>query len=226
MQVALKEKTPLIIWGEPSTQYTAYYKEGEVEEVDETRFDRFINLGISAEDMAGMIRADSDFDYRDLAPFTYPKRADLAALGVRSVCLGSFISWDTAKQADIIARELGWRGDAVEGMPPHYAYEKIECAMQGVRDYIKWLKRGYGRVTQMGALDLRHNRRSPEMVRELIGAYEGHRPASLDLFLGYLDMTEAEFNEAVAATVVPPHVPDFNAPRGGIPHDFQTWWRE
>lgn len=226
MQVALKEKTPLVIWGEPSTQYTAYYKPGEVEEVDETRFDRFINLGISAEDMAGMIKHDSAFDYRDLAPFTYPKRADLAKLGVRSVCLGSYIPWDTAKQADIISRELDWRGDAVEGMPPHYSYEKIECAMQGVRDYIKWLKRGYGRVTQMGALDLRHNRRSPEMVRELIGAYEGHRPASLDLFLGYLDMTEAEFNEAVAATVVPPHVPDFKAPRGGIPHDFQTWWRE
>jgi N-acetyl sugar amidotransferase len=226
MWVALKEKTPLVIWGERSTDYTAYYKPEEKEEVDETRFDRFVNLGISAEDMAGMIKQDSDFDYRDLKPFTYPPASELRALGVRSVCLGSYIPWDTAKQADIISRELGWMGDEVEGMPPHYSYEKIECAMQGVRDYIKWLKRGYGRVTQMGALDLRHGRKSPEMVRELIGHYEGKRPASLDLFLRYIDMTEDEFNEAVALSVVPPHQADFAAPHGKPTHDFATWWRE
>ncbi len=226
MHVALKEKTPLIIWGEPSTEYTAYYKPGEVEEVDENRFDRFVNLGISAEDMADMIKHDHDFDYRDLAPFTYPKRADLAALGVRSICLGSYIPWDTEAQSKIIADELGWQHDQVEGMPPRYGYEKIECAMQGVRDYIKWLKRGYGRVTQMTALDLRRGRISKDEAFILIDGWEGKRPASLDVFLEYVDMTEEEFNEAVRATVVPPHEPSFNSPMGKQTHDFQSWYRE
>ncbi len=225
MQVALKEKTPLIIWGEPSTEYTAYYQPGEVEEVDENRFDRFVNLGISAEDMAGFIKADKDFDYRDLAPFTYPKRADLAALGVRSICLGSYILWDTAAQSEIIKRELGWREDEVEGMPKRYGYEKIECQMQGVRDYIKWLKRGYGRVTQMVALDRRRDRMSKGHGDLLIAEHEGKRPASLDIFLEHIDMTEAEFNAAVRATVVPPHVPDFNAPTGQPVHDMGEWYR-
>ncbi len=225
MQVALKEKTPLIIWGEPSTEYTAYYQPGEVEEVDENRFDRFVNLGISAEDMAGFIKTDKDFDYRDLAPFTYPKRADLAALGVRSICLGSYIPWDTAAQSEIIKRELGWKEDEVEGMPNRYGYEKIECQMQGVRDYIKWLKRGYGRVTQMVALDRRRGRISELEGACLIHDHEGKRPASLDIFLEHIDMTEVEFNAAVKATVVPPHVPDFNAPTGQPVHDMGEWWR-
>lgn len=223
MQVALKERTPLVIWGEPSTEYTAYYQEGETEEVDENRFDRFVNLGISADDMAGMIKHDHEFDYRDLASFTYPKRADLAKLGVRSVCLGSYIPWDTAAQSAIIAKELGWEGDEVEGMPPQYGYEKIECQMQGVRDYIKWLKRGYGRVTQMTALDRRRGRMTQEEAASLIKDYEGKRPASLDLFLQYVEMTEGEFNQAVLATVVPPHVPNFNAPHGVAPHDRKAW---
>ncbi len=226
MHVALKERVPLIVWGEPSTEYTAYYQPGEVEEVDETRFDRFINLGITAEDMAGMIRKDFDFDFRDLAPFTYPKTSELRKLGVRSVCLGSYIPWDTRGQSEIIARELGWHGDEVEGMPARYAFEKIECSMQGVRDYIKWLKRGYSRVTQMTAIDLRSGRISPEEARRLIGEYEGKRPASLDLFLEYVGITEAEFNAYVAATVVPPHVPDFNAPVGNKPHDFASWYSD
>ena len=56
MQVAIKEKTPLLFWGEPSAEYTAYYSYDQKEEVDEERFNRFVNLGISSEDM--LIRLD------------------------------------------------------------------------------------------------------------------------------------------------------------------------
>ena len=55
MHIALKFKVPLIIWGEPSAEYTAYYSYDEPEEVDERRFNRFINIGINAEDMLGML---------------------------------------------------------------------------------------------------------------------------------------------------------------------------
>lgn len=226
MQVALKEQVPLIVWGEPSTEYTAYYQADDVEEVDETRFDRFVNLGITADDMAGMIKHDFDFDFRDLKPFTYPKRSDLQKLKVRSVCLGSYIPWDTQKQSQIIARELGWAMDEVEGMPLRYGFEKIECSMQGVRDYIKWLKRGYSRVTQMTALDLRRGRIPAAQARTMIGEYEGKKPPSLEIFLEYLGITEEEFNGYVAATVIPPHVPDFTRPTGIKTHDFDSWYRE
>ena len=46
---------------------------------------------------------------RDLDPFCYPKMADLHRVGIRSVCLGSFIPWDVKKHAAIIKEELGWR---------------------------------------------------------------------------------------------------------------------
>ena len=115
------------MWGEPSSEYTAYYdyRDDEVEEVDETRFNRFVNLGITAEDMAGMIRDGFDFDERDLKPFTYPPRRELKRLRYRSLCLGSFIPWDVKTQSKVIMEELGWQGDQVEGMPQGmYTYEK------------------------------------------------------------------------------------------------------
>ena len=55
----------------------------------------------------------------------------------RSICLGSYIKWDTKKHVEIIKRELGWKGQEVEGIPPEYDYEKIECIFQGVRDYLQ-----------------------------------------------------------------------------------------
>jgi len=230
MHVALKYNTPLIVWGEPSSEYTAYYdiRDDAMEQVDETRFNRFINLGITAEDMGGMISGDFEFDPRDLAPYTYPPVRDLRRLQYRSVCLGSFIPWDTKTQAQIIQDELGWEGDEVENMPAQlYPYEKIECHVQGVRDYITFLKRGYHRVTQMTALDLRNGRMEKPEADRLVREFENRRPPSLDIFLEYLNITEDEFNSIVLNTVVPPHRPDFDAIKPGAKTwDFDLWWRE
>ena len=64
--------------------------------------------------------------------------------------------------------ELGWQGDTVEGIPPEYDYEKIECMMQGVRDYIKFLKRGFGRTAHLTSIDIRNNRLSRRRQRSYV----------------------------------------------------------
>ena len=87
------------------------------------------------------VRLEGSVDERDLKPFTYPPLKELRKINYRSVCLGSYIPWDVKRQSRIIQEELGWKGDEVENVPPGYEYEKIECCMQGVRDYIKYIKR-------------------------------------------------------------------------------------
>lgn len=230
MHIAIKFKVPLIFWGEPQSEYTAYYdyRDDQIEEVDETRFNRFINLGISADDMLGMINKDFDVKERDLIPYSYPSTRELNKLGYRSVCLGSFIPWDVKKHVAVIQKELNWQGDEVEGMPwKQYPYEKIECYMQGMRDYIKYLKRGYSRVTQMTALDLRNNRISKDKAEKLIRDYEGKKPPSLQIFLDYLDLNEDQFNEIVKKTIIPPWEPNFNKNIWSKKtHDFEDWYRE
>jgi len=230
MHVAIKYQIPLVFWGEPSSEYTAYYdyRDNDIEKVDESRFNRFGNLGITAEDMKGMIEKDFDLDPRDLAPYTYPAIRDLKELQYQSVCLGSFISWDTKRHSEVISKELGWQGDEVEGMPPgKYSYEKIECYMQGVRDYLKYLKRGYSRVTQMTALDIRNGRMELQEADQLVAQWEGKKPPSLKLFLEYLEMSEEDFNKIVQKLVVPPFKPDFqNIPSAGQTKDFDRWYRE
>jgi N-acetyl sugar amidotransferase len=230
MHIAIKYNTPLVLWGEPQSEYTAYYdyRDDEIEVVDETRFNRFINLGITAEDMRGMIDNDKSIDPRDFAPYTYPNLRDLKKLRYQSVCLGSFIPWDTKTQSKLIMDELGWEGDEVEGMPPKlYDYEKIECHMQGVRDYIKYLKRGYSRVTQMTVLDIRNGRMTKDEAEELIYKYEGKKPPSLEVFLEYLEMDESEFNKVVSKTVVPPNKPEFNSNEWSPKTwDFDNLYRE
>jgi N-acetyl sugar amidotransferase len=225
MWVALEKKVPLIFWGEPSAEYTAYYDYSQAEEVDEKRFNRYINLGVTSDDM--FIRLEGKLDHRDLKPYKYPPVKDLRSLGYRSVCLGSYIPWDVKKQSEIIAQDLGWRGDQVENVPPEYSYEKIECYMQGVRDYIKYIKRGYSRPSHLVALDIRHGRLKKEDGVKLIMDYEGRRPPSLDLFLQFVGLTEQEFNEIAMAHQVSPYAHD---PQRILPGqrmaDFERWSKD
>jgi N-acetyl sugar amidotransferase len=222
MWVAIRYNIPLIIWGEPSAEYTAYYNYDQSEEVDEKRFNRYVNLGITADDM--MLRLEGLVTERDLKPFSYPPLRELRRINYRSICLGSYIPWDVKKQSQLIKDELGWEGDEVENVPPGYNYEKIECYFQGVRDYIKYIKRGYTRPSHLASIDIRNHRLSREDALKMIKENEGKRPPSLDIFLKTLGITEEEFmNVALSHTVSPfKCVPEAIKP-GKKTHDYDQW---
>ncbi|MCH7593944.1 MAG: N-acetyl sugar amidotransferase [Chloroflexi bacterium] len=215
MHVAIKYQIPLIIWGEPSAEYTSYYSYDEPEEVDERRFNRYVNLGINAEDMLGML--EGKVDERDLKPFTYPDVRDLRKLRSRSICMGSYIPWDVKRQVELIERELGWKGDVVEGVAPGYPYEKIECGLQGVRDYLKFVKRGYGRTTHLASIDIRNDRLEREEGLVMALENDGKRPASLDMFLDYTGISEDEFNRIAVSQAVAPYSHDWDQTERGEP---------
>ncbi len=224
MQIAVKFKVPLIIWGEPSSEYTSYYAYDEMEEVDEKRFNMWVNLGITAEDMAGMIGVD----IRELDSFKYPSLKDLKSIQARSICLGSYLPWDVKKQSEVISKELGWEGDEVEGVPTEYSYEKIECMMQGVRDYIKFIKRGYARVSHLTSLDIRNHRLTREDAMKLVKEHEGKRPRTLDLFLKMIEMPEDEFMRIALSHSVSPykHDPSKTVLAKKL-HDLDEWdWKD
>jgi len=224
MWVALEKEIPLIIWGEPSAEYTSYYSYEQPEEVDEKRFNRFVNLGITAQDM--LIRLEGLVEARDLKPYTYPPLKRLRQLKYRSICLGSFIPWDVKRQSGFIQEELGWKGDEVENVPPGYEYEKIECYLQGVRDYIKFIKRGYSRPSHLASLDIRNQRLDRQSALELISEYEGKRPPSLDLFLDYIGLAEEEFMEVAMSHAVSPFEFDPESVKEGRrTHDYESWPR-
>lgn len=229
MHVSLMTKVPLIFWGEPGAEYSSFYSYDELEESDERRFNLKINLGINAEDMVGMLD-NSVSDYRvterDLKPFTYPDREMLMENNTKSVFLGYYIPWNPKKQSKLISKNLGWSGDKVEGIPPEYNYEKIECYMQGLRDYIKFLKRGFGRTSHLTSIDIRNGEMDRKKALELVKDYDGKRPKALDFFLKIMDISELEFYNIIAKHVVAPHsMPDPSSieKNNNIPSDFDKF---
>lgn len=178
-------------------------------------------MGINAQDMQGMIK---DLTMRDLGPFKFPSLDELRQIKCRSVCLGSFIPWDVKNNVKIIKRELGWQEDRVEGIPPNFGYEKVECMFQGVRDYLKFIKRGLGRTAHLTSIDIRNSRMKRGEATKLTEKYDGLRPASLDVFLQALDLSEKEFMKIAMSHQVAPYKHNPVKTKKGKPLWDQKLW--
>jgi hypothetical protein len=98
----------------------------------------------------------------------------------------------------------------------------------GVRDYIKYLKRNFSRMTHLTTLDIKHGRKSREEAMEFIKKYEGKKPRSLEVFLEYINMTEDEFGTIVAKHLIPPakHIDPKTLEFGSKLWDQDLWFRE
>jgi N-acetyl sugar amidotransferase len=224
MHMAVRFEVPLLFWGESTAEYHSWYTFEEMEEVDEKRFNRLMNQGITADDMYEFLQGR--VERRDLWMFDYPKRKDLMRLKVRSICLGNYIAWDTKANVALIKEKLGWKGQPVEGVPPEYDYEKIECTFQGMRDYSKFVKRGYGRANHLLSIDIRNGRKTREEAAEVEHEYDGKRPASMNWFLDIMKMSEEEYYDILKPHQVHPWQfdPAQVEPGPEMP-DFEQWDR-
>lgn len=222
MQIAVKFNIPLVIWGESSSEYRSYHTAEELEELDERAFNEMINLGINADKMYELL--DGEVSKRDLMAFKFPTKKELNKLGAKAIYLGNYVKWHTKNQVEIIKKELGWQGQDVEGIPPIYDYEKIECRWQGIRDYCKYIKRGHGRTNHLACIDIRNGEMDRELGLSLSLQYDGRRPASLDDFLAILNITEDEFERMLLSNAVTDwgfeHDELENSP---ILHDMAYW---
>ena len=222
MQIAVKFNIPLVIWGESSSEYRSYHTAAELEEFDEIAFNEMINLGIDADKMYELLKGE--VSKRDLMAFKFPTKEELSKLGAKAIYLGNYVKWHTKNQVEIIKRELGWQGQDVEGIPPIYDYEKIECRWQGIRDYCKYIKRGHGRTNHLACIDIRNGEMDRELGLSLSLQYDGKRPASLDDFLAILDITEDEFERMLLSNAVTDWGFKHNELENGpILHDMACW---
>ena len=222
MQIAVKFNIPLVIWGESSSEYRSYHTAEELEEFDEIAFNEMINLGIDADKMYELLKGE--VSKRDLMAFKFPTKEELSKLGAKAIYLGNYVKWHTKNQVEIIKRELGWQGQDVEGIPPIYDYEKIECRWQGIRDYCKYIKRGHGRTNHLACIDIRNGEMDRELGLSLSLQYDGKRPASLDDFLAILDITEDEFERMLLSNAVTDWGFKHNELENGpILHDMACW---
>jgi hypothetical protein len=190
VQVAVKFKIPLIIWGahQGVDQVGMFSHLHEVEMTRKYRKEHDL-MGLEAEDLVDGVEG---LTLRDVDTYRYPNDRELEAVGVRGLYLNNFIRWDSKAQHELMIARYGY-----ETMPQQRTfdtYNDVDCwHYSGVHDYLKFLKWGYSKVMDHACREIRLKRLTREEGIGLVEKYLGVMPRDLPLFLNWMGMGESEF---------------------------------
>jgi len=196
IQIAVKYKIPLMIWGEEGfSELTGMFNQDDMVEFTKKKRQEHDMRGFEPEDLLN--QHDSPFEMRDLAPFFYPSDEEIEETGLRGIYLSNYISWNGKANAEKMIREYGFE-TARERDRTFNIYDKVDDVhANGVHDYLKYLKFGYGRATDDASTEIRHGRLTREEGVDLVMKHDPKRPRDLDLLLEFLDITEEHFEGLV-----------------------------
>ena len=196
VQVAVRYNIPLIVWGEnPQSDYGGPLKDMENKYLDQKWCEEYgTRVGGQTNPYFGSeVMLQHGIERKFLNPYIYPTDDEIKRVGVTGIFLGYFIRWNIQEQLKKV-RELGFsvHDGPTEGTFTNY--ENLDNKIQGIHDYFKWLKFGYGRASDSGSTQIRLKQISREDGIRLVKQHEGKLPEKfLDEFLDQWEMDREEF---------------------------------
>jgi hypothetical protein len=194
-QVAVQRRIPLIVWPEHYGELTGVFTLHDMVEFTKWVRQEHDMRGLEPEDIV----ADpaSGITMADLEPYRFPSDEDIADVGVRGIYITNFLDWDEKAHGELVIDKYGFAPMAGPRDRTFKLFAKTDDHANEVHDYMKYLKFGYGRATDDASMEIRYGRMTREEGIEMVRRYDHVRPRSLDVYLDFLGMTEAEFEAAV-----------------------------
>lgn len=190
VQTAVRFKIPLIIWGahQGVDQVGMFSHHDKVEMTRKYRKEHDL-MGYEAEDLI------SDFDEiteQDVVSYVYPSDEEISKVGVRGIYLNNYIRWDSKGQHEQMIELYGY--ETCNQNRTFDKYNNVDCYnYSDVHDYLKFIKHGYGKITDHVSREIRLNRLSRNDAIKLILKYSSIPIKKLDKFLNWIGMSENGF---------------------------------
>lgn len=204
IQVAVRYKVPLILWGEHGFMDLGgmYSHADMVEFTAKHRLEHALRgydwLDFTDEGLDALGRPDlkEGLTEQDLLWAKYPTDDEIADVEVRGVYLSNYLSWDGEDNARLVMDAYGWK-------PAQQAFERTyrmasnldDMHENGIHDYMKFVKFGYGRGSDHACKDIRAGRMTRDEGINMVRRYDAVKPRrDLERWLEYVGMTEEEFD--------------------------------
>ncbi|MEZ5100188.1 MAG: N-acetyl sugar amidotransferase [Thermoleophilia bacterium] len=192
VRVAVQHRVPLVFWGEHG--YLDLGGQFSLDDFPEMSYrDRTEHFarGYEWNWFVGL----EGLTAQDLIPWQYPTDEELLALDVRGIYLGNYVRWEANEHVDLVVREYGFE---VSDEPFDRTYRRMsnldDMHENGVHDYLKYVKFGYGRCTDHACKDVRAGLLSRERAIELVRRHDHVVPRDITRWLELVGMDEAEFH--------------------------------
>ena len=192
-QMAVKYKVSVFIWGEIAWDISGMFSHND--------FVEFNKRMVLEHDMRGFVRKDfigkEGINNNHLKWCELPSDEDFKKHNLKGIYLGNFVSWDPYKQTEIIKKKYNWEEAR---RPFERTYRKIsnldDMHENGIHDYMKWIKFGYGRCSDHVSKDIRLGYMNRKEGIKLVKKYDSIKPKrDLKRWLEYVNLTEQEFDK-------------------------------
>lgn len=192
IQIAVKFSIPLIIWGETAWDISGMYEPDDFVEFSARMRHEHGLRGFEWYDLLN--DPVEKLKEKDLLWAKYPTDEEILKVGVRGLYIGNFFKWNPNQHTTMIQKKYGWK-EAEK--PFDRTYRKIsnldDRYENGVHDYMKFIKFGYGRASDHASKDIRLGYMSREEGIKMVKKYDHVIPKDLYFWLKYVGMKEKEF---------------------------------
>ena len=193
VQIAVKFKIKLIIWGEHG--YTDLGGMYSMHDFVEMTAKYRLEHALRGYDWYDMIEKTEKLTEQDLLWAKYPSEDELEETAVRGIYLGNYVNWDANVHWQEMVRLYGWHESKVPFDRTYRKFSNLDDMHEnGVHDYLKYIKFGYGRATDHASKDIRAGIMPRVNGIEMVRKYDHIKPGDLKRWLEYVGMVEVEFD--------------------------------
>lgn len=190
-QMAVNLKIPFVIWGEIFWDISGMFSPDDFVEFSARVRHEHALRGYEWHDL---IEKDSSLKEKDLLWAKYPKDEEILTSGLRGICIGNYFRWDPNEHAQLMIDKYGWVPYQGDFQRTYRKFSNLDDRYEnGLHDYLKFIKFGYGRGSDHASKDIRTGYMDRDTAIEMVKKYDHVIPDDLYYWLEYVSMSEEEF---------------------------------
>ena len=216
---AVQNEVPLMIWGEHGFMDLGgmHSYNDFIEFTYRSRHEHSIR-GFEWYDIIEQAQQyDEVLTQREMFPWMYPSDEDIDRVGIRGIFISNFFKWEANEHTEFVKKEYGFL-EAEEPFERTYrrASNLDDMHENGIHDYLKFVKFGYGRATDHVCKDIRAGKMTRDEGIAIVNAMDPIKSKDLVRWLDYVGWTEQQFDRVCDK---------FRDPRVWWIRDGQ-WWKD
>ncbi len=203
MRLAVQLRIPVVIWGEHGYgDLSGQFSMNDlVEWTYRTRLEHYCR-GYEWNYMVGL----EEITAQDMSAFQYPTDKEMFDVGLRGIHLSNYVYWEANEHGKMVLEQYDFEGAEEPFDRTYRTMSNLDDIHEnGVHDYMKYIKLGYGRCTDHATKDVRAGLMTRKQAIELVRKHDPVKPRDLSRWLEYTGMSENEF-DSIADTFRDPRV--------------------
>ena len=160
IRVAVEKNIPLMIWGEHGrTDVGGMFSHNDFIEFTYRERLEHACRGFEWDDMIKFGEKYSEsLTEKEMYAWIYPSDEEIERVGVRGIFISNYVKWEANEHLKLVKEKYGFLESEVEFERTYRKMSNLDDMHEnGLHDYLKFIKFGYGRTSDHASKDIRAN---------------------------------------------------------------------